>query len=79
MPRIRTEIHVTVTTYVGDDVGEDTPALVRSADAFETVALVRVQAVQAGAHDVAAEQIATMLQGVTPVLAERIRHTLRNL
>jgi hypothetical protein len=48
MKNVRTEIHITVSTFVGDDIspdGQDKPALSRTPDNVEAISLVRVSTI----------------------------------
>jgi hypothetical protein len=45
MKNIRTEIHITVSTFVGEDVGQDKPKLSRTPDNVEAISLVRVSTI----------------------------------
>lgn len=83
MKTIRTEIHITVATYIGDDVGQGAPPLSRSANSVECVSLTRVASafpvtgekphVQAGAH------VEALLASAKEVLPGRVSHNVRNL
>lgn len=42
MKNVRTEIHITIATYVGEDVGQDKPLLSRTPDNVEAISLTRV-------------------------------------
>jgi len=78
---LRTEIHITVATYVGDDISEAKPPLSRSPDAAEGCTVVRVSHV--GEHTSAPEagkaHVFALLSNAASVLSEQINHKLRSL
>lgn len=82
MKRIRTEIHVTVATYVGEDVSLDgRKPLSRTPDAVDAISVSRIEtldgvvpvAMVTGGH------IAAMMAKTAPVLVERMSFATRKL
>ena len=78
MSHLRLELRLTLVAYVGDDVTpESTPE--RDPDAVEAFRLVRT--IPLGgchrAHEVAHQHFPGMMAGVTPVITENLRHSLR--
>jgi len=85
MKHIRTEIHVIVATYIGDDIDPSggNPPLSRSANSIECVSLTRIAPafpvtgekphVQASAH------VEALLASAKEVLPSRVSHNVHNL
>ena len=82
MKTIRTEVHITVATYIGDDIGEAKPPLSRTANVVDCVSLTKVSAAfpitGEKPHAVAKEHVEGLLRNAG-LLAERISHDVRNL
>lgn len=83
MKNIRTEIHITVATYIGDDVSQDKPALSRTADAVEAVSLTRVSSATVPpfrkTEDMVKEHVEALLKSASNVLPDKIAHAVRKL
>lgn len=86
MKNIRTEIHITVATFVGEDIHPtDKPPLSRTPDNVEAVSLVRVSTLSgltaylktpaaAGYH-----HTENMLESLTSTMPIRVQTGLKNL
>jgi hypothetical protein len=85
MKNVRTEIHITVATYVGEDIGEDKPLLSRTPDNVEAISLTRVSTISglteylktpaaAGYHHAEG-----MLENLARTLPIRIQNGLKHL
>lgn len=83
MKNIRTEIHITVATYIGEDVGQDVPPLSRSANSVECVSLTRVSqcfpVTGEKPHVTAATHVEGLLASAKEVLPGRVSYNVRNL
>ncbi len=80
MKNIRTEIRIVVTTYIGDDIDEQSPRSSRRHDAHSETNLVRVSPLAAliyDTHDIARLQVETLLTNSASVIAENIAHQIR--
>lgn len=82
MTTIRTEVHITVATYIGEDIGEAKPPLSRTANAVDCVSLTKVSSAfpvtGEKPHVVAREHVESLLRNAG-LLADRISHDVRNL
>lgn len=83
MKNIRTEIHITVATYIGDDIGQEAPPLSRSANSVEAVSITRVgtcfPVTGEKPHVTAAAHVEGLLASAKEVLPGRVSHNVRNL
>ena len=85
MKNVRTEIHITVATFVGEDIGQDKPPLSRTPDNIEAISLARVSAISdlteylktpatAGYHHTEA-----MLESLASTLPHRVQIGLKDI
>jgi hypothetical protein len=79
MKHLRTEIHITVACYIGEDVGVDKLPLSRSPNAVDAVSLTRVHQVphDGSPGDIAADQIESLLESANNHLGAQLSHQLR--
>jgi len=80
MKNIRTEIHITVATFVGEDVGQDKPPLSRTPDNVEAISLVRVSSISALTEYLKTPAAAgyNHAQGMLESLASTLPHRVQN-
>ncbi len=82
MKNIRTEIHITVATYIGEDVGQDAPPLSRSANSVEAVTITRVSqcfpVTGEKPHVQAQTHVEALLASAKEVLPGRVSHNIRH-
>ena len=81
MKNIRTEIHITVATYVGDDISDAKPLLSRSPDFTEGCTVTRVSSLgpRIGAHEAAKGHVTALMANAASVLAEKAAYGVRTL
>ena len=78
MKNVRIQLQIIAVVHVGDDVTEGYPPD-RACDAFLDTTLVRVAHLGplVPARDVAPGGIVNIMANIAPVIAERLRHALR--
>jgi hypothetical protein len=81
MKNIRTEIHITVATFVGDDIGEAKPPLSRTADAVDAISLTRVSGLGSTitVSETVQGHILALMMNAAPVLAAKLEHATRDI
>lgn len=81
MKNIRTEVSISVRTFVGDDIGQEAPPLARLPEATEYVLIIRTSGLgpNVTVPETVNGHVVALLANAAHVLPEKLAHQTRHI